>query len=293
MFERRRLEDDDGQAVDDHVAADLRERLGEPEQQERAVAEDLEGATLAPRRRCRRSARRWRRAAGTSRAAGRDGGAEGRVTALARTRRSGARGRAARSARGGRRSCTGGRCRRPGGRCSQVSPPHGWRRRSRTTSPSSSGSTGWPDIARQGSRGWPRPDSPGLGGPAVRAAVGRGRGRGRASVAGTSTRSSALTVMIGVGEAGGELRDRAAGPGQRPRQGLRLADRHELDRIAGSGASPISTSPAGPFGTSPATIRVPPIAIASAPALRSSLSSCSRASPGRSPGRPSPGSPRP
>ena len=45
---RLRLGDDDGQAEQDHVAADLGRRLRQPEAQERSVAEDGEGA-LGPR----------------------------------------------------------------------------------------------------------------------------------------------------------------------------------------------------------------------------------------------------
>ena len=88
----RRLEDDDGQAEDDHVAADLRERLAEPEQQERAVAEDVEGAGSPSARRRRRSTVRARRAASAG---------CGVTGAAARRRRSGRGHRAARTRRCG------------------------------------------------------------------------------------------------------------------------------------------------------------------------------------------------
>ena len=52
---------------------------------------------------------------------------------------------------------------------------------------------------------------------------------------------------------------------------------------SGSGTPLTTTAPPGPVTTTPGTIRMSPIAIASAPALRSSLSSCSTASPGIGP----------
>ena len=124
-----RLRDDDGQAEDDHVPADLGRRLGEPEEEERPVPEDGEGAVRGCDGRGRAPARRH----GTL---GRGAAAALRTGSPRSTNaRAGARRWVAPRARGGRTSGSGGRCRHPAGRRATCRRRTGGGRRSRTTSP--------------------------------------------------------------------------------------------------------------------------------------------------------------
>ena len=109
---------------------------------------------------------------------------------------------------------------------SHVSPPHGWGRRRRRTSPRNS-STGVPDIGPEGSRG----AGIGAGAGRVRAGAGRAAGVRSRSVAGTRHEVDRDDADGDVREARAELGDRAAGPPERAREDLRLADGGELHGV--------------------------------------------------------------
>ena len=192
MFERRRLEDDDGQAEDDHVAADLREQPGRA----RAAGTGGCGRRRGRRPSClvaRAGRRRSARAAASAgvRRHGRCGATAALIAGSPRLHElddATLERRAARSARGGRRSRSGGRCRRRGGRparCRRRTDGGAGAGRRR---PGSSSSTGWPDIAGEGSRG--RRTASSRGRSEARPAEDRARGRGPSP--GASTRSSAV-----------------------------------------------------------------------------------------------------
>ena len=244
VFDPVDFDDDDGQPEEDHVAADLGRRLRQPEAQEGRVAED---------RRARRPALGAARAAaggrpapvtrrppgpGAPRAAFRAGSPRATNSTRRRSIRRpldqdvAAAGLAAQpdvGARAGRRA----RCRRR---------TDGARRR-RTTSPRSSVEDG--SVRHRRVR-------------VSEARVGRGPGRGRASVAGSSIRSTGVTVDDDVGLGRRQLGDDAAGPASasrsacpgrrspRSRTGRRAAPRRRRRR------------PAAPLTTTPGTIRTSP-----------------------------------
>ena len=216
MFEPVAFDDDDGQPEEDHVAADLGRRLGQPEEQERA-------GSGRPRARRRRRAR---------------AGSGGR-----RSRPS--RGRAARAA--------------------GASAPRSARRRradTKSTSRRSSGAALEQDVAAAGLAaqadvGAEPVDEPGVPPHGCGAAeandvaeeqhedgtvwhrrvrVSKARptmGRDEVRVvAGSSSRSTGVTVTMTSGLRRRELGDDAAGPGQRAGQLVRGADRRELEAIA-------------------------------------------------------------
>ena len=138
---------------------------------------------------------------------------------------------------------------------SHVSPPHGWARRSRTTSPRNSVRTG-----RVGHRRV-RVSKP-------RMTVGRDeRPVGRRQLEPLDRRDRDDDVRLRRGQLG----DDPAGPGQRARQLVRRADRHRARTGRRAAARRPSTRAGRTRTTTPGTSRTPPIAIASAPALRSSL----------------------
>ena len=166
------FDDDDGQAEDDHVAADLGRRLGEPEEQERPVPEDVEGAVGGGGR-----DGRGRSPAARHGALGRGAAAALRTGSPRSTNSTSRRSIVRRSTR----TCRSHVWQRrpmsaPRRSISHVSPPHGWRRRSRTTSPRYRVSAGPVGHPAEG----------------IKDADGHGPGRGRASSpAGSSARRPA------------------------------------------------------------------------------------------------------
>ena len=112
-----RLDDDDGQAEQDHVAADLGRHLRQPETEEGGVPEDRERVGFLGRLGGRDGLRHVDEPSGPG-----GTGPESRSPLSSpgrrarRTRPAGLRGRGARAGRGGRRSGSGDRCRPPGDR---------------------------------------------------------------------------------------------------------------------------------------------------------------------------------
>ena len=143
-----RVDDDDGQSEKDHVAADLGRHLRQPEAQEAAVLEDREGVPLVV----------W--LAGRDGLGHADGPSEGvgdvEIAAViaASPRETNPAIRASRTRRSSRTWRPQVWQRRPMSAprrsISQVLPPHGWARRSVTTSPRSSVRTGWSGIGASG-----------------------------------------------------------------------------------------------------------------------------------------------
>ena len=213
MFEPGRLEDDDGQPVQDHVAADLGRRLRQPEAQERAVPEDGEGA---PPGRVAGSpvssaAARSRRPSPADPAGRCHAPRSGRDRRARRSRRSAARavGRSSRTCRPqpGQRSPMSA----PSRSTSQVSPPHGCGRRRRTTSPRNSVEHG---VGRSSA------------GQGIRAGDGRCPGRGpgsspaaRGDPSGVTVRTtSAGSRQLGDDAARRGSASRSASPARRSRR---------------------------------------------------------------------------
>ena len=135
-------------------------------------------------------------------------------------------------------------------------PPHGWGRRSRTRRRGSSSRAGRSAIRR------------------VRVserAAGRGSGRGRASVAGRAIRVDRLDVDLASGVVAASC---AMMPPARVSEPVRVSGCRSPGSRTGRRArvSSTETAPGSPPTTVPGTTRTSSIAIASAPALRSSLS---------------------
>ena len=82
---------------------------------------------------------------------------------------------------------------------------------------------------------------------------------------------------LGLGR--GQLGDDPAGPGQRAGQLVRRADRVDVEAVRERGRRRPGAAPAAPVTTTPVTTRMSPMAMASAPALRSSLNSSSTPAP--------------
>ena len=98
-------------------------------------------------------------------------------------------------------------------------------------------------------------------------------------MAGSSSRSTGVTVTTTPRLRRGQLGDDPARSRQRARQLVRRADRRELEGIAETPRRRPGPRPAHPSRRRPVTTRTPPVAIASAPALRSSLMSSSTPGP--------------
>jgi len=133
--EVRRLEDDDRQPVEDHVAADLRRQLRQPEQEEGAISKDVADRHVRRRGSGHAYATGGRRS-GALRAALIAGSPRNTKSAMRPSR-----------ARRSIRTCRPQAWQRrpmsaPSRSMSHSDPPHGWRRRRRTTSPRSSSRTG-------------------------------------------------------------------------------------------------------------------------------------------------------
>ena len=246
MFELVDSDDDDGQPEQDHVAADLGGGLRQPEAQERAVAEDREGAVLevglgvAGRRGLGVDGSRRSRSSCRSPAIGsrrRVSAGSPRSTKPASRRSSARRSRSTWRPQPWQRSPMSA----PSRSTSHVSPPHGCGRRRRTTSPSSSGRTGRVGHRRAGYQSRGRPWT----GTSVR------------SVAGSSRRSTGVTSTTTSGWVAASWAmippDRVSDPVSL----LRRADRVERRTGRRVGAIERSRPPGGPPRRRPGTSRTP------------------------------------
>ena len=218
--------DDDGQAEDDHVPADLGRRLGEPEEEERPVLEDGQraagGGRWAPGRRGRVPPPAGHGALGR----GADRGADDRVAALHELGQPALDASAGRPARGGRSAAA-----KPDVGAEPVDEPVVAAARMGAPEPQDVAEEQLERGSRRSSgrgyqrRGWP------WSGTRSRS---RRRQRHRSSVGWTS--------IVGVRIRRGELGDDPAGPGQRPDERLRPP----IARIVNGSPSGVSSTERDP-----------------------------------------------
>ena len=171
--------------------------------------------------------------------------------------------RAARAGRGGRRSAQRRPMSAPSRSTSQVSPPHGCVAAEPDDVAEEQREDGlvWHRRVRVSKAGTPvrRDERPG--------------GRRQLEPVDRCDRHDDVRLRRG------ELGDDAAGAGQRAGQLVRRADGLDLEAGSPSAVPSTPAAPGAPVTTTPVTTRVSPTAIASAPALRSSLMSSSTPGP--------------
>ena len=252
-----RLDDDDGQPVQDHVAADLGRRLRQPETQECRVAEDREGArrvgVAVP---ARSRARRLGRTGGGERGAQRGIAAldEGREAPLQLPALEQDMAAAALAAQADVRAKP---VDQPGVRAARMGAPK-------------------PDDVAQEQR-----EDSGVVHPAgqgIKAADDRGSGRASDPWRGSSRRSTGVTVTTTSGCVAASW---AMTPPDRVSEPVSCSDAPmaSSSNVVVEGVPSRLAAPGGPTATTPGTSRTPAVAIASAPALRSSLMRSSRPCP--------------